>query len=150
MKKFELNLDRLHNVYFNGGGRGSGKTTLWCYELLGIVETRLYTYDKIKKPVIITYNVPHKWIFSAIDQLESVCEFEKIPFLRKSTDCFVVGEVAFVLVAAQPTTFEYEYSWKGSDLDPSSENLLNREFRERVFADAVDEVSLVNFTTNLN
>ena len=150
MKKFELNLDRLHNVYLNGGGRGSGKTTLWCYELLGIVETRLYTWDKIKKPIIITYNVPHKWIFNAINQLESVCEFEKIPFSKESAGCFVVGEVAFVLVAAQPTTFEYEYSWKGSDLDPSSENLLNREFRERVFADAVDEVSLVNFTTNLN
>lgn len=150
MKKFELNLDRLHNVYLNGGGRGSGKTTLWCYELLGIVETGLYTWDKIKKPIIITYNVPHKWIFDAINQLESVCEFEKIPFSKESAGCFVVGEVAFVLVATQPTTFEYEYSWEGSDLDPSSENLLNREFRERVFADAVDEVSLVNFTANLN
>lgn len=97
---------------------------------------------------MITYNVPHKWIFSVIDQLESICEFEKIPFLRKSAGCFIVGGVAFVLVA-QPMTFEYEYSWEGSDLDPSSENLLNREFRERVFADAVDEVSLVNFTANL-
>lgn len=36
MKKFELDLDRLHNVYFNGGGRRSGKTILWCYELLGL------------------------------------------------------------------------------------------------------------------
>lgn len=36
MKKFELDLDRLHNVYFNGDGRRSGKTTLWCYDPYGI------------------------------------------------------------------------------------------------------------------
>lgn len=115
MEEFKLDIDRLHRVYFDRSPRrGAGKSVLFAYEIIGIAQTRAFSWDKINRPIAIYCNSPLRTAKNVMDLVERICKSEKVPFQRKDTFTFVVIDTAFVVCRE---INDYDTTWYRSDLD---------------------------------